>query len=132
MPSNTLCFNQHVQALQASKCMNVSSSQQQCGPSHGLLGDAGSQWKSGLQGMTSFRHSQVLKMREKAEVRVLAQDLPEVVIAQEFLPPPGDEPVGDFDAGGDAWVDQPSDSEDGEEEEGAEIEVTAWKFRVEY
>ena len=142
MASNTLRFNHRVQALQASKRSNVTSGRRQRGPSHGLQGDANSQRKSGTRATRSFRHSQVQKMREKgaaAEVRVLAQDLPEVVIAQEYPPTPADEPMHyepmGYPGGGSSFEWQDLGSDDGyeeEEEEEAEVEKAARKVWVEY
>ncbi|KAE9398022.1 hypothetical protein BT96DRAFT_995208 [Gymnopus androsaceus JB14] len=123
--SNTSRFNRRVQALQASKRSSVSSSRRQRGPAHGLQGDANSQQKSGSQGTSSFCHSQVQKMREKA-------------VAQEYPPARTDEPMpyaapyGEFGSSYD-WLNQASDGDDEEvEEEDTEVEKTAQKVRVEY
>lgn len=140
MTSNTLCFNKRVQALQVSGHSNRSSNRRQRGPLHGLQGDASSQRKSGVRGTTALRQSQVLKMREKgaaAEVRILAQQLPEVIVTQEYPPAADDEPmpyVHDFNAGmNDGWLDVDSDDEDeAEDAEEGEVEKAAKKFRVEY
>lgn len=79
-------------------------------------------------------------MREKgaaAEVRILAQQLPEVIVTQEYPPAADDEPmpyVHDFNAGmNDGWLDVDSDDEDeAEDAEEGEVEKAAKKFRVEY
>lgn len=101
-----------------------------------MLGDASSQRKSGSRGTTSFRHSHVVKMRDKgaaAEVRVPSHELPEFIAMQDYLPLAGGEPMGDLGGSGDnGWVDQDSDTEDDLDDDDAEVEKMARKVRVEY
>lgn len=134
---NTRRFNRCAQALQVSRASNGIINRRQRGPSHALQGDANSQRKSASRGTTSFRHSQVRKLRERgaaAEVRVLAHDLPEVIAGQDYHPlvdvqmedRMDCQPVDEF-----GWVDQDSEEEDEEEDE-TEVEKAARKVRVEY
>ncbi|KAE9393541.1 hypothetical protein BT96DRAFT_999319 [Gymnopus androsaceus JB14] len=87
----------------------------------------------------SFCHLQTQLMKKKsaaAEVHVLAHDLLEVVITQDYPPDPApksasDEPMA-YEGGthGSGWVNSDNDSED--EVEDTEVEKTARKVRVEY
>lgn len=139
MSSSTLRFNRRVQALHVSKPSKTVSRRLR-GPSHGLQGDASSQKKSGTRGTSSFRHSQVIKMKEKgaaAEVHVMAHNLPEVIAMQDYMPT-ADEPMDYMPAANvqgqnrSDWEDQPSDNEDEESGEDSEVENAARKVRVEY
>lgn len=104
------------------------------GPSHGLQGTPSSQRRSTTGKQTvSFRHSALLKLQKQGNAAYTAkqmEDVPDIVVSEDFAAPGFDMPVNEHNLPEDHFLGASSDDSDWEEEDRADEGLVRTKDRM--